>query len=138
MSQQPERTLINVPEWITITDAQVPPGTEYWFLSKVEYQDDQKSGGTHHIYAEEPHDPSAKIVVSNGQEEWKISLDKPTSEPAGNYPMWAHNYYTAWMGCPVIALKECTCLTSITSAFICGGRSGSQTLIPRKTLTVRW
>ena len=97
MSQQPNRTLIDVPEWITITDAQVSPGTEYWFLSKVEYWDDQKSRGTHHIYSKEPHDPSAKMVVSNGQEEWKVSLDKPSNEPAGNYPMWAHNRYTAWM-----------------------------------------
>ena len=91
------RELIDVPDWVTINDVQAPPGTEYWRLKKVEYWDDQKSGGTHHIYTKSPHDPSAQIVVSNGHHEWKVPLDKPSNEPSSNFAMWGGNYYKAWM-----------------------------------------
>ncbi len=97
VAQAAPREQIDLPSWLKITDAQVAPGTEYWRLKKVQYWDDQKSGGTHHIYTYSPHDPSAKIVVSNGQQEWKVPLDKPSNEPSSNFAMWGGNYYKAWM-----------------------------------------
>lgn len=87
--------MVNCPAWIKVTKADVPAGTRYWRLVKVEYQNDQQSGGNHHIYSREPHDPNVKMEVSNGQERWQVALDKPTNEAAGNFAMWAHNHYSA-------------------------------------------
>lgn len=92
-----QREMINVPDWIRVVDAEVPPDTEYWRLTKVEYWNDQQSGGTHHIYIQTPHDPSAILLVSNGQQSWPISLDKPHNEPAANFAMWGGNHYSAHM-----------------------------------------
>ena len=91
------REMIDIPDWIRVKDANVVPGTKYWRLKKVEYWDDKKSRGTHHIYTKSPYNPSVKIVVSNGQQSWKVPLDKPTSEPSSNFAMWGGNYYSAWM-----------------------------------------
>lgn len=91
------RELVDVPSWLTINDVKVAPGAEYWRLAKVQYWDDQQSGGTHHIYTKSPHDPSAKMVVSNGHQEWKVPLEKPANEPSSNFAMWGGNYYKAWM-----------------------------------------
>lgn len=90
-----EHILINTPDWISIVEANVPPGAEYWHLKSVEYWDDQRSGGTHHIYTGEPHDPSVRMEVSNEQETWHVPLDKPANEPAANFAMWGGNRYSA-------------------------------------------
>jgi hypothetical protein len=91
------RELINVPDWINIVDSNVPAGTEYWHLKRVEYWDSIQSGGTHHIYADKPHDPALRMEVSNGKQTWFVTLDKPSNEPAGNFPMWSDNRYSAKM-----------------------------------------
>lgn len=91
------RQLVDVPNWINITDAQAAPGAEYWQLKKVQYWNDQQSGGTHHIYTKAPHDHSVKMVVSNGHREWKVPLDKPSNEPSSNFAMWGGNRYKAWI-----------------------------------------
>lgn len=91
------RQMINCPEWVRVVDANVPAGAEYWKLTRVEYWDDQHSGGTHHIYVQEPHDAQQRMLVSNGQERWPVPLEKPQNEPAGNFAMWAHNTYSVEM-----------------------------------------
>lgn len=92
-----QRELIDAPSWLKVTEAEVAQGGKYWQLKKVQYWNDQKSGGTHHIYTKTPHDPSAKMVVSNGQQEWEVPLDKPSNEPSANFAMWGGNYYKVWM-----------------------------------------
>ena len=92
-----QREMVKVPDWIKVTDANVPAGTRYWRLSRVEYWDDQRSGGTHHIYTMSPYDHNKRIAVSNGQQTWEVPLDKPNNEPSSNFAMWGGNYYKAWM-----------------------------------------
>lgn len=64
--------------------ATVADGAEYWRATKVEYWNEERSQGLHHIYIQEPHDATLRALV-NGQ--YPIWLDKPSNEPAGNYPM---------------------------------------------------
>lgn len=89
------RELINVPDTIDITDAGASPGQSYWALVKVEYRDESQSGGTHHIFSMEPHDPAVQMVVSNGFQSWTVPHEKPEGEPAANFPMWGGNVYSA-------------------------------------------
>lgn len=92
-----ERTLVDVPEWITIEEAEAGPGDRYWHLEKVVYLDEHKSDGFHHIFAVEPHDADVLLVVSNGHETWTVPHEKPAGEPAANFAMWAKNTYTVWI-----------------------------------------
>jgi hypothetical protein len=68
-----------------------------WRLVSTVFEDETQSGGTHHIYFEEPHDASLSGEVSNGSQSWLIRLDKPANEPAGNHDMYAGNVYSARM-----------------------------------------
>jgi hypothetical protein len=81
---------VKLPTWVTVTLARVAPGTKVWRLVKAEWHDETESGGRHHIYIEEPHNPniSAKIMNTQTLETWIIPLEKPRSEPAGNHPMY--------------------------------------------------
>lgn len=92
-----DRELVRVPDWIRIVEANVAPGADYWFVKKVEYQDDTLSGGLHHIFVEQPHDIAQSAHVSNGQETWPVVLEKPQGEPAGNFPMFGGNFYSCEM-----------------------------------------
>lgn len=92
-----QRTLIDVPEWVQIEEAGVEAGTTYWQLTQVKYLDEHTSGGLHHIFSVEPHDSSVKLVVTNGQQTWEVPHEKPASEPAANFAMWAKNTYTVWV-----------------------------------------
>ena len=90
--------LINVPDWVSVVPATVPPGQPYWRLTRLRYEDEQESGGRHHIYIEEPHDPSRRARVRTGTFEFDFLLEKPASEPAGNYAMVGiPNVYSLWM-----------------------------------------
>lgn len=82
-----ERELINVPEWVSIHDAAVGPGGQYWCLTRLRFEDEDESGGRHHIYFEEPHDPAVRALVRTGDFTFPIPLEKPHGEPAGNHPM---------------------------------------------------
>ncbi len=86
---------INLPDWVQIELAKVEGGEEYWQLVKVEYKDDTRSSGLHHIYVMYPHDGSAQLYVHNGNEGWSVALDKPANEPAGNFAMYKNNVYRA-------------------------------------------
>lgn len=88
---------IRLPEWCNVVRATVPVGGLYWHLKRAYWQDSDTSGGTRHIYALQPHSPAQGMLVTNGVETWRIALDKPWNEPAGNHAMWAGNVYTAGM-----------------------------------------
>lgn len=94
----PNPELINVPDWVSVVPATVPPGQPYWRLTRLRYENEQESGGRHHIYVEEPHDPSRHARVHTGTFEFDFPLEKPASEPAGNYAMVGiPNIYSLWM-----------------------------------------
>ena len=93
-----ERELINIPTWISIVEAEAAPGEPYWFLKRLAFEDEDTSGGRHHIYIMEPHDISQRARVRTGNQEFDIILEKPLGEPAGNHPMAGiPNVYTLWM-----------------------------------------
>jgi hypothetical protein len=91
------RELIRLPNWIQIKDAIVTPNQEYWFLKRLEYQDDTLSGGLHHIFVQEPHDITQQARVRGGSETWAVKLEKPQNEPAGNFPMFGGITYSCEM-----------------------------------------
>jgi hypothetical protein len=80
---------------VTIERAACPDGC--WRLVSARFEDETQSGGTHHIYIEEPHDLNLFAAVSNGVETWLVLLEKPPNEPAGNHAMAAGNVYSAQM-----------------------------------------
>lgn len=92
-----ERTLINVPDWVEIDEAGTTAGTRYWRLTKIKYLDAHESGGLHHIFSMAPHDAEVTLTLTNGQQTWNVPHDKPASEPAANFAMWAKNEYTVWV-----------------------------------------
>lgn len=92
-----ERILIDVPDWVELEEAGAEAGTRYWRLKKLKYLDAHASGGLHHIFSMEPHDADVALVLSNGQQTWTVPHDKPESEPAANFAMWAKNEYTVWV-----------------------------------------
>lgn len=92
-----ERELVRLPAWIRIVEAVVSPTQEYWFLKKLEYQDDDISGGLHHIFVQEPHDNALNANVHNGSELFRVRLEKPRNEPAGNFPMFGGVTYSCEM-----------------------------------------
>ena len=92
-----ERELVRLPEWIRIVEAVATPSQEYWFLKKLEYQDDTLSGGLHHIFLQEPHDRMANARVQAGADRFTINLEKPLNEPAGNFTMFGGVTYACEM-----------------------------------------
>jgi CRP-like cAMP-binding protein len=83
---------------VTIEDAQVAPGQQYWRLVEVRWADEQESGGKHHIYADALDENGVRIVgqpitvwwgdgsYTNGVE------DKPAPDYGFNFQMYAAGY----------------------------------------------
>jgi hypothetical protein len=87
----------NVPDCFGVQVVRAYCGSDRgcWKLTRVEYLSEETSGGTHHIYAMEPHSLTEYMEVCTGAECWDIPLDKPASEPAANFAMWANGVYSA-------------------------------------------
>ncbi len=83
---------IRLPGWCTVERAAVRPGQSYWHLKRAYWQDSDESGGTHHIYALKPHDPTVTMVVTWDNHTDRVALEKPENEPAGNYPLFGAVY----------------------------------------------
>jgi hypothetical protein len=83
---------IRLPEWCKVERASVSAGQPYWHLKRAYWQDSDQSGGTHHIYALNPHDPTVTLVVRWDSHADRVPLEKPENEPAGNYPMFGALY----------------------------------------------
>lgn len=91
----PSGGAIVLPDWCTVIRAVVPTGQRYWHLKRAYWQDWDESGGTHHIYALEPHDALVSMAVTWQGGSALAPLEKPIGEPAGNHPMWGEDVYTA-------------------------------------------
>lgn len=83
---------IRLPEWCKVERATVASGQAFWHLKRAFWQDSNESGGTHHIYALNPHDPTVTLVVQWDNHTDRVPLEKPQNEPAGNYPMFGAVY----------------------------------------------
>lgn len=82
--------------WLGVERVECPP-SGCWRVLEVGYQDETQSGGRHHIDVLEPHDPALTVLISNGVQTWPEPLEKPLSEPAVQFGMWAGNVYSAQM-----------------------------------------
>jgi hypothetical protein len=92
----PPGDTIQLPSWCVVHRAVVPAGQQYWHLRRAYWQDSDTAGGKHHIYALEPHDPTCTMYVRWESTVDSVPLDKPASEPAGNYAMFGAQYQ-AWV-----------------------------------------
>ena len=77
---------------LTFTPAAVDPGASYLRITQVNFLDEQASGGRHHLYAMEPHDPQWGMGVTWGGGTTIVPHDKPMGEPAANYAMYGEGY----------------------------------------------
>lgn len=89
----------DVPQWVMdqlhwqpVKDLQ--DGEQYIRIERVRFVPESASGGRHHIYAMEPHDPSWIMNVwwDGGPGAVPVPLDKPASEPAANFAMYGEGY----------------------------------------------
>ena len=83
---------------VTIEDAQVAPGQQYWRLVEVRWEDEVQAGGKHHIYVDVL-DESGKRIVGHpvtvfwGDGSHTAALeDKPAPDLGFNYMMYASGY----------------------------------------------
>jgi CRP-like cAMP-binding protein len=83
---------------VTIEDAQVAPGQQYWRLVEVRWEDEAQAGGKHHIYVDVL-DESGKRIVGHpvtvfwGDGSHTAALeDKPAPDLGFNYMMYASGY----------------------------------------------
>lgn len=85
----PPRVLVDLPDFVSITEANVAPGEKFWRAVRVERRRGDANGGQRHIYHWQPHNGAVTMVV--GVEDTPVVLriphDKPANEPAANHPM---------------------------------------------------
>ncbi|MEZ4638330.1 MAG: hypothetical protein R2856_25805 [Caldilineaceae bacterium] len=85
---------------VTIEEANVTPGADYWRVTRVYHLAPQENNGRHHIFLEGLSPEGVRIRTSQALITWdggeqKVTLDKPESEPGANFPMWK------WQVCSV-------------------------------------
>jgi CRP-like cAMP-binding protein len=83
---------------VTVEDAQVAPGQQYWRLVEVRWEDEAQAGGKHHIYVDVLDENGQRIVghpvtVFWGDGSHTAALeDKPAPDFGFNYMMYASGY----------------------------------------------
>lgn len=85
---------------IRIEEAQVPPGSEYWRVTRVYHLAPHENKGRHHIFLDAISPSGARLRQSRAHITWvggeqSIPIDKPDNEPGANFPMWK------WQVCSV-------------------------------------
>lgn len=103
--------VFNAPPWVTIDLVddeidEVPDGETIWILTDFRFEDADETGGRHAIYINAPHHTGvapleARVLhkTPEGVTYHRWALDKPESEPAGNWPMYGvGNEYSVLMG----------------------------------------
>ncbi len=83
---------------VTIADAQVNPGEQYWRAIEVRFADEQESGGKHHVFVDALDENGSRIVgqpvtVFYGDGSLTLPLeDKPAPDFGFNFQMYAAGY----------------------------------------------
>ncbi len=83
---------------VTITDAPVGPGEQYWRIIEVRFADEQESGGKHHIYVDALDENGSRVVGQPVTVYWgdgNLTLpleDKPAPDFGYNFQMYAAGY----------------------------------------------
>ncbi len=88
---------------VTTERVDAPPGTTYWRVRRVHHLGPQENGGRHHIYLDAVDEAGQRVYNSQAKITWEggeftVTVDKPTSEPGANYPMYK------WQTCTVVML----------------------------------
>jgi CRP-like cAMP-binding protein len=80
---------------VSIEDAAVEPGQQYWRLVEVRWEDENQSGGKHHIYVDVMDENGSRVMnqpvtVFWGDGSYTAALeDKPAPDYGFNYQMYA-------------------------------------------------
>jgi CRP-like cAMP-binding protein len=83
---------------VTINDAPVGPGEQYWRIIEVRFADEQESGGKHHIYVDALDENGSRVVGQPVTVYWgdgNLTLpleDKPAPDFGYNFQMYAAGY----------------------------------------------
>jgi hypothetical protein len=85
---------------VTIEEAKVESGAEYWHVSRVYHLGPHENKGRHHIFFDALSSDGSRIKASQARIQWEggehiVTLDKPENEPGANFPMWK------WQVCSV-------------------------------------
>lgn len=85
---------------VTIEEAKVAPGADYWRVTRVYHLAPQENNGRHHIFLDGLSPDGVRINTSQARITWDggeqvVTLDKPDNEPGANFPMWK------WQVCSV-------------------------------------
>ncbi len=78
---------------ITLEEAKVAPGTEYWRVMRIYHLAQNENKGRHHIFMDALSPEGARLRNSRVRITWDggeqiVAIDKPDNEPGANFPMW--------------------------------------------------
>lgn len=97
--QLPPRVTIDLPDFVSIEEANVQPGARFWRAVRVERKRGDANGGQHHIYHWQPHDATVTMLITvedSTHPVIPVPHDKPANEPAANFAMsGGGNRYTS-------------------------------------------
>ena len=85
---------------VTIEEADVAPGAEYWRVVRIYHLASHENKGRHHIFLDAVSPQGTRLRDSRAHITWAggeqtVTLDKPDDEPGANFPMWK------WQECSV-------------------------------------
>ncbi|MBX3000465.1 MAG: carboxypeptidase regulatory-like domain-containing protein [Caldilineaceae bacterium] len=82
-----------IPYDVTIEEAKVTPGAEYWRAIRIYHLAPYENNGRHHIFLDALSPEGVRVRNSEAHITWEggqqtVVLDKPDNEPGANFPMW--------------------------------------------------
>ena len=78
---------------VSIMPAEVVPGQTYWKIVTVHHLTSEENRGNHNIFVEVLDGDDKRLYGAQVKMTWQTgsainTIDKPTSEPGTNFPMW--------------------------------------------------
>jgi hypothetical protein len=78
---------------VSIEEAKVAPGAEYWRAIRIYHLAPHENNGRHHIFLDALSPEGDRVRNSEAHVTWEggqqtVVLDKPDNEPGANFPMW--------------------------------------------------
>ena len=88
-STLPPRVLVDMPDFVSIQDAQANPGEKFWRIVRAERKRGAQNNDLHHIFHVQPHNAQVTMIIKRKSvgDTLRIPHDKPANEPAANFPM---------------------------------------------------